>query len=69
MEIVGQYKDSTPTSIAVRSTDPVPGAPPRCRSLFDLSQILAWMAKERRDLQEQVEWPEMISSLMQPLLN
>lgn len=68
-EIVGQYKDSTPTSIAVRSTDPVPGAPPQCRSLFDLSQTLAWLAKERRDLQEQLEWRAMIPGLMQPLLN
>ncbi|NLF19616.1 MAG: DUF945 domain-containing protein [Lentisphaerae bacterium] len=67
--VAGQYKDSKPTSIAVRTLAPVPGAPPQCRSLFDLSQILAWLAKERRDVQEQVEWREMIPSLMQPLLN
>lgn len=67
--IVEQYKGKTPTTIAMQGTKRVPGAPQRCRNLFDLSQILAWLAKERRDVQEQLEWREEIPELMAPLLN
>ena len=56
VEITGQYKDNTPTTIAVCGTEPVPGAPKETRNLYDMSQILAWLAKERRDVQEQIEW-------------
>ncbi|MBW6487066.1 MAG: DUF945 domain-containing protein [Syntrophobacterales bacterium] len=68
-EVIGQYKGSTPTTIAMQETKRVPGAPRQCRNLFDLSQILAWLAKERRDVQEQMEWREKIPGLMAPLLN
>jgi len=67
VEICGQYKDTTPTTIPVRETKPVPGAPKRCGNLFDVSQILAWLAKERRDVQEQLEWREQISNLLESL--
>ena len=68
-KVVGQYKDYTPTTIAMQETKRVPGAPRQCRNLFDLSQILAWLAKERRDLQEQVEWREEVPKLLASLLN
>ena len=67
VEIVGHYKDNSPTTISVRETKRVPGAPPQCRNLFDVSQILAWLAKERRDLQEQLEWREQIPELLKSL--
>ena len=67
VEITGQYKDNTPTTIAVCRTEPVPGAPKETRNLYDVSQILAWLAKERRDLQEQIEWREQIPGLMSSL--
>ncbi|MBT3193741.1 MAG: DUF932 domain-containing protein [Verrucomicrobia bacterium] len=66
-EIAGQYKGTTPTTIPVRRTTQVPGAPKECRTLYDVSQILAWLAKERRDLQEQLEWREAIPELMNSL--
>jgi len=37
--------------------------------LFDLSQILAWLAKERRDLQEQLEWRQTVPELLKPFVN
>lgn len=67
IEIVGQYKGSTPTTIEVKTRKPVPGAPKESRSLYDVSQILAWLAKERRDVQEQIEWREQIPDLMASL--
>ncbi len=68
-EIRGQYKGNHPTTIVMQATKRVPGAPQQCCNLFDLSQILAWLAKERRDVQEQLEWREKIPDLMNPLMN
>ena len=68
-KVVGQYKGNTPTGIAMQATKRVPGAPQQCGNLFDLSQILAWLAKERRDVQEQLEWREKIPEIMKPLMN
>ncbi len=62
--IAGQYKAYTPATIPMRSEKPVPGMSGSCKNLFDLSQIMAWLAKERRDLQAQLEWREMIPDLI-----
>lgn len=67
VEIAGQYKKADPTTILVSRATRVPGTPAHTDNLFDLSQILAWLAKERRDLQEQVEWREQIPELLAPL--
>jgi hypothetical protein len=45
----------------------VPGSPQKSTSLFDISQILAWLAKQRRDIQEQMAWRERIPGLMASL--
>ena len=68
-EIVGPYKDNIPTTIPMRMTDTVPGAPTECRNLYDVSQALAWLAKERRDVQEQLAWREGIHDLVAPLVH
>jgi hypothetical protein len=67
-EIVGPYKDNTPVTIPVREADKVPGAPAESKNLYDVSQALAWLAKERRDVQEQLVWREKIHSLLAPLV-
>lgn len=66
--IVGTYAKQTPTTISVSSSDAVPGTPGQSRNLYDLSQILAWLAKERRDIQEQLEWRGQIAGLMGALM-
>ena len=38
-------------------------------NVFDVSQVLAWLAKERRDLHEQLEWREQIPKLLAPLMS
>ena len=68
-KIVGQYKGRTPTTIETAALKPVPGAPTQSRTLFDVSQVLAWLAKERRDVQEQVEWREQIPALLERMNN
>lgn len=69
VEIVGQYKGRTPTTIKIKQARRVPGSPHKSKNLFDLSQILAWLAKERRDVQEQLEWREQIHEILNPLMN
>jgi hypothetical protein len=49
-DVVGQYKGNTPTTIPMQATRSVPGATRNRHNLYDLSQILAWLAKERRDV-------------------
>jgi hypothetical protein len=68
-KIIGQYQNNSPTQIKMKKTVRVPGAPFRCHNLFDLSQILAWLAQERRDVQEQLTWREKIPQLLKPLMN
>lgn len=68
-KIVGQYKGRTPTTIETVASLRVPGAPTQSRNLFEVSQVLAWLAKERRDVQEQVEWREQIPALLERMKN
>ncbi len=69
INIVGQYKDQTPLTIPVEWTKRVPGTPKSSQNLFDLSQILAWLAKESRDVQEQLIWREQIPEILKPLMS
>jgi len=69
INIAGQYKDQTPLTIRVEKTKRVPGTPKLSQNLFDLSQILAWLAKERRDVQEQLIWREQIPEILKPLMS
>jgi hypothetical protein len=64
-KITGQSKGRTPTSIETVALARVPGSPAQSRNLVELSQVLAWLAKERRDVQEQVEWREQIPALLE----
>jgi hypothetical protein len=64
-KIVGQYKGRIPTTIETVKLRRVPGTPTQSRNLFEVSQVLAWLAKERRDVQEQVDWREQIPGLLE----
>jgi hypothetical protein len=66
--IVGPYKGHVPTTIPVTAGESVPGAPGRCGNLFDLSQVLAWIARDRADVQEQLSWREQISGILKPFI-
>ncbi len=66
--IAGSYKEQTPLSIAVQMRKRVPGAPEKAQHAFDISQVLAWLAKERNDIGEQFEWRQRIPGLMRALL-
>lgn len=63
-EIGGLYKNSRPSTVRVTDLNPVPGAPAEARNLFDVSQALAWLARQRTDLREQLRWRDQIPGLM-----
>ncbi len=66
-EVAPKRRGDYPTTAEVRSIARVPGAPACSANLFDISQVLAWLAKERRDLQEQLDWRGQIPSLLEAL--
>ncbi len=69
VKIAGPYRDEKPTTIPVEQGNRVPGAPNRIANAYDVSQALAWLAKERKDVQEQLEWREQIPDLMNKLID
>jgi hypothetical protein len=69
VEIVGQYNGQKPTTIKTKQARRVPGSPAKSKNLFDISQVLAWLAKERHAIQEQLQWREQIPDILKPLMN
>jgi len=62
------FEKAPPTAKAVNQGDPVPGAVIPGDNLFAVSQALSWLAKERRDVQEQAQWQQEIPELIQELM-
>ena len=52
----------------VRPTVAVPGSPNPAKNLFDVSQALSWIATQRNDPNERVEWQGQIPPLIEKLL-
>ena len=46
----------------------VPGAPKRAENAYHVAQALAWIARSRRDVQDQLDWMLTIPNLMNALL-
>lgn len=63
-----RFEKSLPHKKRMKPTRRVPGAGDGADNAYAISQVLAWLAKERRDLQEQVEWSESIPGLIDKLI-
>lgn len=61
------FEKGTPTEKHVIQLSQVPGAVLPGDNVYALSQSLSWLAKERRDVQEQLEWKQQIPDLLAPL--
>ena len=64
VELVDVYRGHRFTNIRVEYGAPVPGAPKYSRNLYDISQAPAWLAWDRRELQEALEGRVGIPDLM-----
>lgn len=67
-EPIGDLKNKQPSAWATRSTNDVPGISLEDESAFGLSQVLTWVAGQRSDLQEELEWRSHVPGLMRLLM-
>ncbi len=62
------FEPGPPHAKTMTVTRRVAGSPERASSAYDACQILAWIAKDRREAQERVDWMMQIPGLMQSML-
>ena len=62
------FQKGTATEKTVIRQGSVPGATVPARNVFAIAQVLAWLAQDRRDVQEQQIWRQQIPGLVEPLL-
>ncbi len=62
------FEKGLPTEKTVRVESVVPGAILPGNTVYAVAQSLAWLAKERRDIQEQLQMKREIHELLKPLL-
>jgi hypothetical protein len=67
-KFVNPFERALPHQKQMKVTKPVPGAPQKAENAYSVCQALAWIAKERRDLQEQVDGMREIPDLMSKLI-
>ncbi len=67
-EFARSVDEAAPSKRELKPTEPVPGIPAGAGSAFHVSQALAWLAKERRDVEETLDWMSGIPGLMRVLL-
>ncbi|MFA7158793.1 MAG: DUF932 domain-containing protein [Kiritimatiellia bacterium] len=56
------------TGLPLEQGKPVPGCYPPAQTAYDACQILAWLASERKDFNDQLTWQSQIPGLMHKLL-
>ena len=65
VEPADPFQKGKPTEKNVKVVKEVPGAVLPGDTVYAVSQSLSWLAKERRDVQEQLEWKQQIPDLLQ----
>jgi hypothetical protein len=67
VEPVGDLRNWNPSEVETKSVGKVPGVDGPASNLFGVSQVLAWIAGQRADLGDDLEWrgdvPELIGRL------
>ena len=61
------YAKFVPSTMPMKDMRPVPGAPEQAGTLFDVAQALAWIAKERSEIEERIAWRAGIPGLLAEL--
>jgi hypothetical protein len=64
----GDLKNKRPSDVGLERTKHVPGISPPIADAFGVSQALTWVAGQRTELQEDLEWRGQVPELMQLLL-
>jgi hypothetical protein len=62
------FEKGRPSEKTMQPTSIVPGISGKANNAFDISQVLSWLAKERNDVQQQIELMRDIPNMMDSLL-
>jgi hypothetical protein len=68
VELVGDLRNRNPSEVETKAAGRVPGVTCPARDLFWVSQVLAWIAGQRADMAEDLEWRSQIPGLMDKLV-
>jgi hypothetical protein len=68
VEPAGELKGRKPSEIGTRQVRPVPGIHGSAKHLFEVSQALSWLAGQRSELSEDLEWRAQVPELMDKLI-
>jgi hypothetical protein len=68
VSLADPFEKGKPTEKTVIKEEEVPGSILPSDNVFAVSQTLSWLAKERRDIQEQLLWKQQIPQIVNPLL-
>ena len=68
VKLKGDLRNHLPSEVATEKTIPVPGAERPVDTVFGASQVLTWVAGQRAELQDDLEWRTQVPDLMQLLL-
>lgn len=66
-ELKGDLRNKRPSEVAIEKTIEVPGIDPPARNAFQVSQALTWVAGQRAEIQEDLEWRSQVPELMEVL--
>lgn len=67
VEILDPFYGGAPSEKRVELTGPIPGAVYPACTLYDVSQVLSWIASRRKSVDERLEWTEAIPPLIESL--
>jgi len=67
--LANPFEKGKPTEKTIIKGTKVPGSILPGNNVFAVAQSLSWLAKERRDVQEQLLWKQQIPKLIEPLLS
>ena len=67
IEIVNPFAPAAATEKPVRYLAPVPGAPERASTKYDVAQAMSFVATQRKNAEERVGWQNVIPRLLEQL--
>lgn len=68
VKVVAFAKKALPSEKEVEEGESVPGSSNPAKSLYDVSQVLTWLAGQRNDVEEQLNWQRDVPGLMADLV-
>lgn len=67
VEPIGELRNRHPSQIRAKKVRPVPGVDGAVSHLFGVSRVLSWIAGQRSEVAEDLEWRSQVQDLMEKL--